>query len=188
MATNHRGNPIGNPATSHGGHASQPLSKRMPFPLESTRKMAEDRGRMANNPNYKLIAGDPDNYDIGGPVPIYGTVNHVSEGRWPDAFDDFGNNRGLRKYNAEVANPSTGEFRELPPTYTRAGAMFGARLAARKYSKTNDQLGNTTINPIKLAVQAVGNIKEERAERKKDEARKVQDEYRRQQDELDYDY
>ena len=184
MANDHRGNPIGNPATSHGGHASQPLSKRMPFPLESTRRIAEMRGRAANNPNFKLIAGDPDNYDIDADLPIYGSVTHVSERDWPDHWE----NRGFRKYNAEVANYDYGEIRELPPTYTRAGAMFGARLAARKLSKTGDQLGNTTINPVKLAVQAVGNIREERAERKKDEARKVQDEYRRQQDELDYDY
>jgi hypothetical protein len=184
MANDHRGNPIGNPATSHGGHASQPLSKRRPFPLESTRRIAEMRGRAANNPNVKLIAGDPDNYDIDADLPIYGSVTHVSERDWPDHWE----NRGFRKYNAEVANYDYGEIRELPPTYTRAGAMFGARLAARKWSKTGDQLGNTTINPVKLAVQAVGNIREEREWRKKDEARKVQDEYRRQQDELDYDY
>ena len=185
MANDHRGNPVGNPTTSHGGHSSQPLSKRMPFPLESTRQMAENRGRAANNPNLKLIAGDPDNYDIGGPVPIYGYVTHRNE---LEGTPDHWDNRGLRKYNANVVNPSTGEIGELPPTYTRAGAMFGARLAARKYSKTNDQIGNTTINPVKLAVQAIGNIKEEREWRKKEEERKALNEYRDQQDRLDYDY
>jgi len=185
MANDHRGNPVGNPATSHGGHASQPLSKRMPFPLESTRQIAEMRGRAANNPNFKLIAGDPDNYDIDADWPIYGSVTHVSErGNSPDHWP----NRGFRKYNAEVANYDYGEIRELPPTYTRAGAMFGARLAARKWSKTGDQIGNTTINPIKLAVQAVGNIKQEREWRKEEEERKALNEYRDQQDRLDYDY
>lgn len=52
----------------------------------------------------------------------------------------------------------------------------------------NDQIGNTTINPVKLAVQAIGNIKEEREWRKKEEERKALNEYRDQQDRLDYDY
>lgn len=130
--TNHRGMPVGD------NHRPTPLSQRMPFPSSATLQIAKDRARANAHPDLKLAAGDPDNWDVGAPAPIYTAV-------------EKGGYRAtkMRPYTPEVYNPDTGEIGSLPPTFTKLGATVRGRRGAKEFSETGEVDTLSKVEKIK---------------------------------------
>ena len=125
MAFDHRGRIIGNPDTGHGGWVAMPMVSKFFGEIARGRQRAAGMGG-------KLIAGDPDNFNIGDKQsPIYSLPDFDRE-----VLDDEGVTTKLRKYAPTIHNPDTGEYlMARTPTFTRMGAHRKAARSAEEYIK-----------------------------------------------------